>query len=87
MYMYYYYMYMYYFSSIFPLYTIDVSSGVCNTNDHRLVNGSSNYEGRVEVCVNGEWSSVCGTQFWGDTEAAVACKATYGETGNESLVQ
>lgn len=46
-----------------------------------MVGGSSNYEGRVEVCVNGVWSSVCGGDFWGGNEATVACNATYGKTG------
>ena len=34
----------------------------------RLVNGSSFYEGRLEVCANNQWLSVCGAGF--DTAAA-----------------
>ena len=55
----------------------DVSSGVCDTGDHRLVDGTD-YEGRVEVCVDGEWGSVCSIDSWGGYEATVACRATYG---------
>ena len=38
----------------------------------RLVNGSSQREGRVEVNWNGTWRTVC-DHNWGVEEAAVAC--------------
>lgn len=44
-----------------------------NTGDIRLTGGPVNYEGRVEVCVNGLWGSVCDNGF--DTsEAIVVCR-------------
>ena len=32
------------------------------------------HRGRVEVCTDGEWSSVCYDEQWGNEEASVACR-------------
>ena len=44
----------------------------CTNEAMRLVSGPSNREGRVEVCVDGRWGTVCG-EGWGDTEAGLVC--------------
>ena len=44
----------------------------CSHGMVRLVNGANIYEGRVEVCLQGIWKTVC-DDFWGNSEARVVC--------------
>ena len=39
----------------------------------RLVNGFTPDEGRVEVCINGEWGTAC-DQYWDRRETNVVCR-------------
>ena len=52
---------------------IFIESSSCVDGEVRLVNGSISQEGRVEVCVNGVWGTICGTG-WSKTDAFVLCK-------------
>ena len=46
---------------------------VCNDGDLRLMNGSSSSEGRVEICYNNTFGSICDDQ-WGPLDAKVVCR-------------
>ena len=45
----------------------------CEDGEVRLQNGTAPSNGRVEVCQNGIWGSVCSSQ-WDDTDASVVCR-------------
>ena len=45
----------------------------CSSGDLRLVGGERESEGRVEICVEGFWGTVCDSGF-GREEATVVCR-------------
>ena len=53
---------------LFVLLTTD-----CTHGDVRLLGGTSDSEGRVEVCVNGVWGTVC-DDSWNYQDAQVVCR-------------
>ena len=51
-----------------------VIAELCSTaGDVRLVDGVTTYEGRVEICLNGEWGTIC-DHNWGESDTRVVCK-------------
>ena len=53
--------------------SVNDTGDVCNTGDTRLVGGSDQYEGRVEICINDQWGTVC-DDGWSSNDASVVCK-------------
>ena len=46
--------------------------GLCPPGDVRLSGGNSDDEGRVEICINGVWGTIC-NPLWGEDDARVVC--------------
>lgn len=55
------------------VHSIFFSFSVCTHGDLRLVDGTTFMEGRLEVCLNGAWGTVC-NRGWDDMEATVVCR-------------
>ena len=68
------------------LHTIVNSTGtICSYGDIRLVGGTENSEGRVEICINDQWGTVC-DDGWSSIDAQVVCNQLgYEPQGESSL--
>lgn len=63
--------------------SVDVNTAAsnCTTGEVNLVGSDDGDEGRLEVCVNGAWGTVCSDGF-DSSDAAVACEALGGFDGS-----
>ena len=51
----------------------------------RLVDGPSAYEGRVEICSNRQWGTIC-NRYWSANDAVVVCRQLgFSVAGNEKF--
>ena len=57
----------------------------CSTGQLRLVGSNVPNEGRVEICMNNVWGTVC-DDFWSSTDATVVCRQLGYSTQGETLV-
>ena len=60
-----------------------VANTSCTHGSLRLVGGAHSHEGRVEICMEGVWGTICDS-FWDNDDAKVACRQLgYPENGME----
>ena len=57
----------------------------CLTGSIRMVNGTFNNEGRLEVCYNNEWGTVC-DDYFDHEEAKVVCRQLQFPVNGETTV-
>lgn len=58
---------------LLSIYVNIAGNSSCTNGEIRLVNGTGNHSGRVEVCFNGRFGTVC-DDTWGADDAQVVCQ-------------
>ena len=56
-----------------PTTNLLIPSAPCANGDLRLAGGNVINEGRIEICINNVWGTIC-DDYWSDTDANVACR-------------
>ena len=52
---------------------VDITDLACGFGDIRLVGGTNDFEGRVEVCIDDVWGTVCDDE-WDTKDTSVVCR-------------
>ena len=63
---------MYLFVYIYLLVSSFLIAALCQDGEIRLRNGNTSLEGRVEICMNKTWGTVCDDD-WDNVDAGIAC--------------
>ena len=66
------------------IHIITTETSSCSDYDVRLVNGSDSNEGRVEVCLQGDWGAVYESS-WDRRDARVVCRQLGYQPGCETI--
>lgn len=65
---------------------LDCFIGVICHNEVRIVDSYYKQFGRVEVCINDTWGTVCDS-FWNDSDASVICRQVgFSSRGNNNSI-
>ena len=51
-----------------------ITLAVCSNAEIRLTDGPSNLAGRLEICFNNQWGTVCAGNTWTESNAQVVCR-------------
>ena len=64
-----------------------ISVALCQDGDVRLRGGRSTLEGRVEICFNNQWGTVC-DDFWSNDDGNVVCRQLgFSPTGTHNIIR
>ena len=67
------YTYMYWSAWSYFMMLLSTATQSCSNGALQLVGGRSSNEGRVEICINGVWGTVCHSG-WSSSDAQVVCR-------------